>query len=99
VLVVQPLVENALRHGLADRVEAGHVRVLATRERDDIVIQVDDNGAGVPAHWRLDGATGTGLANIRGRLDAMYAGKASLAVVGGPGRGFAVTVRLPYAAA
>jgi two-component system LytT family sensor kinase len=96
VLVVQPLVENALRHGLADRVGAGHVRVRATRDHDDVVIHVDDNGAGVPGDWRLDESNGTGLANLRGRLDAMYAGRASLVAAGRPGLGFTVTIRLPY---
>lgn len=99
VLVVQPLVENALRHGLADRVEAGHVRVAAVREGADLLIRVEDNGAGVPAGWSLDRAGGTGLANIRGRLDALYRGQSSLVARGLPAGGFQVVIRLPYTAA
>jgi len=99
VLIVQPLVENALRHGLADQVTAGHVRVVASRDNDDLVIRVDDNGTGVPPGWRADASTGTGLANIRGRLQAMYPGRG--VVDAGPRRdgGFAVTIRLPFSVA
>jgi two-component sensor histidine kinase len=99
VLVVQPLLENALRHGLADQVVAGHVRVAVSREGDEAVIRVDDTGAGVLPTWRLDQTAGTGLANIRGRLHALYAERGRL--VAGPraGGGFGVTIRLPFSVA
>jgi two-component system LytT family sensor kinase len=99
VLVVQPLVENALRHGLADQVEAGHVSVAGARDGRDLVITVEDNGAGVTSDWRPDATRGTGLANIRGRLQAMYAERGTLAAGPRPGGGFVVTIRLPFAVA
>jgi two-component system LytT family sensor kinase len=99
VLVVQPLLENALRHGLADQVQAGHVRVAVSREGRDAVIRVDDTGAGVSAGWRLETAAGTGLANLRGRLQAMYPGRSHLDAGPRTGGGFGVTIRFPYSAA
>jgi two-component system LytT family sensor kinase len=98
VLLVQPLLENSLRHGLADRVETGHIYVAVFREGREAVIRVEDSGAGVPATWRLERAAGTGLANIRGRLEAMYPGRGRIHAGPRPGGGFGVTIRLPYTA-
>ncbi len=99
VLIVQPLVENALRHGLADRVEAGHVDVAVSRDRDDLVICVRDTGVGVAPGWRADDSAGTGLANVRGRLQAMYPGRGTIAAGPRAGGGFDVTIRLPFTVA
>jgi two-component system LytT family sensor kinase len=99
VLVVQPLLENSLRHGLADQVQAGHVRVTVSRDGRDAVIRVEDTGAGVAPTWRLESSAGTGLANIRGRLQAMYPGRGHINAGPRPGGGFGVTIRLPFTAA
>jgi two-component system LytT family sensor kinase len=96
VFVVQPLLENALRHGLADRVEAGHVRVAVSRDGRDAVIRVEDTGAGVAPTWRLEGSAGTGLANLQGRLQAMYPGRGRMDAGPRAGGGFGVTLRFPY---
>ena len=77
----------------------GHVSVTASRSGGDLVIRVEDNGAGVPSDWRLSDSSGTGLANIRGRLDAMYAGRSAVEAAPRIGGGFGVTIRLPYTAA
>jgi two-component system LytT family sensor kinase len=99
VLIVQPLVENALRHGLADQITAGHVHIAVLRDHDDLVISVEDTGAGVPAGWHVDASAGTGLANIRGRLRALYPGRGIVDAGPRPGGGFAVTIRLPFSVA
>jgi len=85
-----------LRHGLADRVDAGHVRVAVCRVGSDIMIQVEDTGAGVAPTWRLESAAGTGLANLRERLRAMYPGRSGIDAGPRAGGGFGVTIRLPY---
>lgn len=98
VLLIQPLVENALRHGLAGKVETGHVRVSIRRDGDDLLVEVRDDGVG-PGPQADGGAAGTGLSNLRGRLDSLYQGRATL-IAGPPDDGgFLVSIRLPFNAA
>jgi len=96
VLLLQPLAENALCHGLADRVEPGFVRVSVDRHRDTLVIKVEGDGAGVAGGWRLELSQGTGLANLCARLRALYGDAASLTAGSGPSGNFSVTARLPF---
>jgi two-component system, LytTR family, sensor kinase len=92
--VLQPLVENALRHGLADRTEGGVVEIGARRAGDDLILWVRDNGAGPPPGHGV--ARGLGLANTRERLATLYGARARLELAASPGGGTAATVRLPY---
>ena len=93
--ILQPLVENALRHGIAGRAEDGRVQVAARREGDDLVIEVRDNGVGLPAEGSRRGE-GLGLANTRERLATMYGERARLSLGANPDGGTVATVRLPY---
>ena len=96
-LLILPLAENALRHGLAGQSEPGLVRVSVHRRAEMLVIKVEDDGRGVEDHWRLEASRGTGLANLRARLQALYGDAASLSAgSAGHGRGFNVTARLPF---
>jgi two-component system, LytTR family, sensor kinase len=97
LLIVQPLVENALRHGLAPRVEAGHVAVRASREKDSLVIEVADDGVGLPEGWSLPTTSGTGLKNLASRLAGEFGASQSLTVEPREGGGVRTTVRIPYA--
>jgi signal transduction histidine kinase len=72
-LVVQPLVENALRHGLGARLEGGTIRITV-RHGESILIRVDDDGVGFPARW----SERTGLGNLRDRLQTIYGDRAAL---------------------
>jgi len=96
LLIVQPLVENAIRHGLASRVEAGQVSIRAVREENVTRIDVEDSGAGLPDGWSLDAGEGTGLRNLASRLDAEFGGKASLQVSTRREGGVRATVRVPF---
>ena len=96
VLVVQPLVDNALRHGLADQVEPGTVSVDVTRDGADVVIRVEDTGRGAAPNWQPSATDGTGLANIRERMRVLYGDRGSVVAAGRPSGGFGVTIRLPY---
>jgi two-component system LytT family sensor kinase len=92
--VLQPLVENALEHGV-DRVEgSGCVEIEAARDGDSLVLAVRDNGAGerVDAHTGL----GIGLTNTRARLAALYGDAAALALRPRQGGGTEVVLRLPF---
>jgi two-component system LytT family sensor kinase len=97
LLIVQPLVENAVRHGLAPRVRQGSLIVRAVRDQGRTRIDVEDTGVGLPPGWRLREATGTGLRNLASRLAAEFGEAAALDVVPREGGGVRATVTLPYA--
>jgi signal transduction histidine kinase len=97
LLIVQPLVENAMRHGLAPRVRAGWLIVRASRDNGRTRIDVEDNGVGLPPGWTLHAATGTGLRNLASRLAAEFGDAATLDIGPREGGGVCATVTLPYA--
>ncbi|WP_035154960.1 ATP-binding protein [Cohnella thermotolerans] len=100
-LIVQPIVENAVRHGVTKRPEGGRVRITARAERDaGVTIIVEDDGPGMappsdPDSPAVTGGVrqGVGLANIDRRLRALYG--AGLDILSTPGRGTIVTIRIP----
>lgn len=95
--LLQPLVENAIRHGIARRSDAGVVHISARREREELVLTVRDDGPGLPAEPMA--GSGVGLSNTRARLAGLYGERASLAIANAEGGGVIVTVRLPYSEA
>ncbi|MDP3083193.1 MAG: histidine kinase [Rubrivivax sp.] len=95
-LLLQPLVENAIHHGLEPKIDGGSLVVSATVDGDTLVLRVADDGLGRQAPPRLGARAGNGLAleNLRQRLAAAYAGQASLVLDDGyPGT--VATIRLP----
>ena len=100
-LVLQPLVENAIRHGIAPRAAPGVIEVGARRDGGTLELWVRDDGAGLdapaPAHpIEQHAGNGIGLRNTRARLAGLYGERASLALEAGDGRGAIARVRLPY---
>jgi len=93
--VLQPLVENALRHGLAKRVTATRLQIEARREGDALVLSVTDDGPG-PGGTADQPTQGVGLTNTQERLVTLYGNRASLVLSRLPGGGACATVRLPY---
>lgn len=91
-LVLQPLVENSLRHGFAGKVGVGHLRVCARRADAMLTLEVHDDGE--PAAPATAG-DGVGLRNLRARLQTLYRGSASLEAGPRSGGGFSVVVRVP----
>lgn len=97
LLIVQPLVENAVRHGLAPRVRKGSLVIRAARDNGRTRIDVEDTGVGLPSGWSLHDAAGTGLRNLASRLAAEFGDAAALEVGPREGGGVRATVTLPYA--
>jgi sensor histidine kinase YesM len=78
-MLLQPLVENAIRHGLEPKVAGGQVCVGARREDSLLVLTVADNGLGFRT-TRADGTGGLGLANLRARLESLYGARARMTI-------------------
>jgi LytS/YehU family sensor histidine kinase len=89
--VLQPLVENAVRHGVAKRVENGLIEVIARRERDTLILIIRDNGPG----YQRGSPEGVGLTNTRARLEALYGGDAELKIESDES-GTVATIRLLF---
>ncbi|HTI35971.1 MAG TPA: histidine kinase [Vicinamibacterales bacterium] len=99
LLIVQPLVENALRHGLAPRIDPGTLHVRAARDNGWTRIDVEDSGVGLPPGWTLDAATGTGLRNLSSRLAAEFGTACALEIEPRAGGGVRASVRIPFVSA
>lgn len=93
-LLLQPLVENAIKHGLAERVAGGNIRVAAARKGAVLSLSVYNDGPNFAAGWESKSA-GVGLANLRTRLHIMYGDAADLLTRSVEGAGVEVVVTLP----
>jgi signal transduction histidine kinase len=90
-MMLLTLIENAIKHGLTPLAEGGFIRLRAARSDDTLVLEVADTGRGMNAQE----GHGTGLANIRARLEMTYGPTASLSLARGEPRGVVARIRLP----
>ena len=97
VLLLQPIVENAVSHGVAPRTEGGTVAVRAAIDQDRLVLEVEDDGAGwqAAARRRAGEGSGIGLRNARERLATLYGTAARLEALPGDQGGARVRIILP----
>jgi two-component system, LytTR family, sensor kinase len=93
-LLLQPLVENAVRHGIAASADGGRLEVRAHREAGDLVIEVLGDGPPLPPDWR--DREGVGLSSTRGRLQQLYGSGARLELENHPPAGVVARVRIPF---
>ncbi|HEX5073434.1 MAG TPA: histidine kinase [Gemmatimonadaceae bacterium] len=93
-LMLQPLVENAIRHGIAPRAAPGHVIVTAARRGSRLELSVVDDGVGERAS--RDHRDGVGLGNTRARLLSLYGSEHRFEAGGGAAGGFTVHIEIPY---
>jgi LytS/YehU family sensor histidine kinase len=97
VLLIQPLVENAIRHGLSTRASGGTVILSASRAGGQLHVRIADDGVGLPESWSLERGAGFGLSITRERIAGLYpGGSAALAVERRPEGGVEAHVSLPY---
>ena len=76
-LFIQPLVENAIRHGISKRARGGLIVLSAQRVEEKLLIQVLDDGVGLPSCWSFDNHKGVGLSVTRERFAGLYPGNTS----------------------
>src|SRR5690606_1762450 len=96
-LILQPLVENAIRHGIAPRCGPGRIVISTVREGEDLVVRVEDNGKGFDERARHNGGNGgIGLSNTHARLEQLYSTESSLTIEDARGGGTVVEIRIPF---
>lgn len=95
-MLLQPIVENSIRHGLSEKIEGGHIRLRTARQNGRLVIEVEDNGVGMPAE-RIAAIyqTGIGMSNVAERLTLLYGSDFLLKIDSQPGQGTYVRIELP----
>jgi sensor histidine kinase YesM len=92
---LQPIVENAIRHGISQRVTPGVITIRAARAHNMLHVTVQDDGPGFAARGAA-GGLGLGLANTRARLKQLYGDASELRTESGPAGGALVAMILPF---
>jgi two-component system, LytTR family, sensor kinase len=96
-MLLQPVVENAIRHGIEGRLSGGTVMIKAVIRDDQLHLCVIDDGVGLPSRWRMDACAGLGIRVTRERLEALYSSKGaySFTVARRRGGGTKAAIHIP----
>lgn len=94
-MLLQPLVENAIKHGVEAHSNAGRITIRSRKEREALLLSIRDDGPGYKA-TSAQHAPGVGIANVRSRLAQLYRAKHTFSVSDAPGGGADVTIRIPF---
>ena len=95
-MILQPLVENAIRHGIAPKVDGGTVTLRSQRRNGRLRVEVADDGVGIPPEKQLGiYESGIGISNVRERLKVLYGEEFSFDINSQPGKGTAIRVEIP----
>lgn len=97
-ILLQPLIENSIKHGLEPRIHGGTVTLRSRLEGDRVSIEVADDGVGMsaqPASSVRPKGAGIGMKNVKERLEVLYGNQAHFNVVSNPGRGTLVSIEIP----
>jgi len=99
-MLLQPLVENSIKHGLASKIEGGSIFLRSRLTDSQLIIEVEDDGVGMASAHLLEkptgfGGTGIGLANVAERLKVLYGDTARMTIDSHEGKGTLIRLRLP----
>jgi two-component system LytT family sensor kinase len=97
-MLLQPLVENCIKHGLSSKIEGGSIYLRSRITDVGLIVEVEDDGVGMAAEMQGQSnteGTGIGMANVAERLKVLYSGAASMTVNSSPGSGTLIRLRLP----
>jgi len=97
-ILLQPLIENSIKHGLEPRINGGTVTLRSRLHGDRVTIEVADDGVGMgnkPASALKRAGAGIGMKNVQERLEVLYGNQARFEVVSNPGRGTLVSIEIP----
>ncbi|WP_263357989.1 sensor histidine kinase [Acidicapsa ligni] len=97
-ILLQPLIENSIKHGLEPRIQGGTITLRSRMQGDSMVVEVEDDGVGIvlkPPSALARGGAGIGMKNVRERLEVLYGNRARFTVVSRPGRGTLVSIEIP----
>ena len=94
-LILQPMVENAVKHGIAKRARGGAIRIAASRGNGMLTLRVCNNGPSLPADWEMT-RSGIGMSNVRTRLQSLYGDTFELGMRNQDAGGVEVSVSLPF---
>jgi LytS/YehU family sensor histidine kinase len=92
--ILQPIVENAIRHGIAKRADSGLIKVSASIVGDQLMLVVEDDGSGM--RNTDENVEGVGLSNTRKRLEALFGNAGRLTISSEAGRGTRVAIYMPF---
>jgi LytS/YehU family sensor histidine kinase len=95
-LILQPLVENAIRHGIIPRATPGLIEIHARRDNGTLQLEVRDNGRGLPAAEEGTMKEGLGLSNTRARLKQLYGAEHRFSLCNNPAGGLVVSLTIPF---
>jgi two-component system, LytTR family, sensor kinase len=97
-LILQPMVENAVKHGIARRVQGGAIRIAASRMNGTLTLRVYNDGPSLPAGWEKS-HSGIGISNVRTRLQSLYGKAFDLSLRNRHPGGVEASVSLPFVSA
>ena len=105
-MLLQPLIENSIKHGLEPRISGGTVTLRSRLEGDQLIVEVEDDGVGMepgrtyvpPPGGLVREGSGIGMRNVRERIEVLYGEGAVVEVVSRPGRGTKVRLVMPQVA-
>ena len=95
-LILQPMVENAIKHGIAKRAQGGAVRILASRTNGMLTLSVYNDGPSLPENSRKIAHSGIGMSNMRTRLQSLYGDDFTLRMQNQAPGGVEVSVSVPF---
>jgi two-component system LytT family sensor kinase len=94
-LILQPMVENAVKHGIAKRAQGGAIRISASRSNGTLTLSVSNDGPSLPPGWEI-ARSGIGISNVRTRLQSLYGNACELRMRNRDTGGVEVSVSLPF---